>query len=36
VPFIEYGSATGGDVGTIEGLGRIGERVEAILADVVR
>jgi len=36
VPFIEYGSATGGDVGTIEGLGWIGERVEAILADVVR
>ena len=36
VPFIEYGSATGGDVVTIECLGRIGERVEAILADVVR
>jgi len=34
VPFIEYGTAVGGDVGTIEGLGRIGERVEAILAGV--
>ena len=32
VPFIEYGSAPGGDVGTLAGLGRIGERVEAILA----
>ena len=34
VPFIEYGVAQGGDVGTIEGLGRIGERVEAVLAGV--
>jgi phosphopentomutase len=32
VPYIEYGVVTGGDVGTIEGLGRIGERVESILA----
>jgi len=34
VPYLEYGSAAGGDVGTIEGLGRIGERVEAILGGV--
>jgi phosphopentomutase len=31
VPYLEYGSIPGGDVGTIEGLGRIGERVAAIL-----
>ncbi|MGB8265796.1 MAG: phosphopentomutase [Candidatus Velthaea sp.] len=34
VPYIEYGSLPGGDVGTIEGLGRIGERVETILSGV--
>jgi phosphopentomutase len=33
VPFLEYGSTAGGDVGTIEGLGRVGERVAAILGD---
>jgi phosphopentomutase len=30
VPFIEYGSATGGDVGTLDGLAHIGRRVSAI------
>jgi phosphopentomutase len=34
VPYLEYGSLTGGDVGTIEGLGHIGERVEVILGDI--
>jgi phosphopentomutase len=33
VPYIEYGSAPGGPAGTFEGLGRIGERVEAILGN---
>ena len=31
VPFIEYGSAAGADVGVVKGLGYIGERVSAIL-----
>jgi phosphopentomutase len=31
VPFIEYGSARGGDVGEIDGLAHIGRRVSAIL-----
>ncbi len=31
VPYLEYGSAPGGDLGTIEGLGHVGVRLEAIL-----
>jgi len=36
VPYLEYGVLPGGEVGTIDGLGRIGERVEAILAGGAR
>jgi phosphopentomutase len=31
VPYIEYGSAAGGDVGVIDGMSRIGERIAAVL-----
>src|SRR5579875_2042627 len=30
VPFLEYGRAPGGELGTIEGLGHVGERLRAI------
>jgi phosphopentomutase len=30
VPFIEYGSAAGGDVGTVDGLSYLGDRVAAV------
>jgi phosphopentomutase len=32
VPYIEYGTVAGGDVGTISGMAHLGERVEALLA----
>ena len=32
VPFIEFGSVAGGDVGTISGLAHLGERIETLLA----
>jgi phosphopentomutase len=31
VPYLEYGSAPGGGVGIIDGLGRIGDRIGAVL-----
>ena len=31
VPYLEYGSAAGGGVGIIDGLGRIGDRIGAVL-----
>jgi phosphopentomutase len=31
VPYLEYGSAPGGELGIIDGLGYVGERIEAIL-----
>jgi phosphopentomutase len=31
VPYIEYGAVPGGELGVIEGLGHVGERIEAIL-----
>jgi phosphopentomutase len=34
VPYLEFGSTAGGDVGIIEGMGRIGERIAAILHGV--
>ena len=34
VPFIEYGSASGGNVGIVDGLTHIGERVASIFANV--
>ena len=36
VPFLEYGSAPGTNLGTIEGLGYVGERIEAILGNGTR
>jgi phosphopentomutase len=32
VPYVEYGARAGTDLGVIEGLGYVGERIEAILA----
>jgi phosphopentomutase len=32
VPFVEFGSAPGGDVGVVSGLAQVGKRVAAILA----
>jgi len=34
VPFIEYGAAAGGDVGTIEGMAHVGARVATVLEAV--
>jgi phosphopentomutase len=31
VPYLEYGSAAGGELGVIDGLGHVGVRIEAIL-----
>jgi len=31
VPFLEYGSAAGADIGVIDGMSRVGERMAAIL-----
>jgi len=31
VPYLEYGSVTGGELGIVDGLGYVGERIEAIL-----
>jgi phosphopentomutase len=36
VPYLEYGTAAGRELGTIEGLGHVGERIEAILDAVSR
>ncbi|HEY4441245.1 MAG TPA: phosphopentomutase [Candidatus Elarobacter sp.] len=36
VPYLEYSSTAGGDLGTIDGLGYVGERIEAILSMVPR
>jgi phosphopentomutase len=36
VPYLEFGSAAGGALGTIDGLGYVGERIEAILSLVSR
>jgi len=36
VPYLEYGSAAAGELGTIDGLGYVGERIEAILSMVPR
>jgi phosphopentomutase len=36
VPYVEYGSAPGGDLGVVDGLGYVGERIEAMLAVGVR
>ncbi len=36
VPYLEFGSAPGGSLGTIDGLGHVGERIEAILSLVPR
>lgn len=36
VPYVEYGVAQPGELGTIEGLGYVGERIEAILGTVPR
>ena len=36
VPYLEYGSAPGGELGTIDGLGYVGERIESILNMVAR
>jgi hypothetical protein len=36
VPYLEFGSASGGSLGTIDGLGYVGERIEAILSMVPR
>ncbi|MDB5039922.1 MAG: phosphopentomutase [Candidatus Eremiobacteraeota bacterium] len=36
VPYVEFGSAAGGALGTIDGLGYVGERIEAILSPVSR
>jgi phosphopentomutase len=36
VPYLEFGSAAGGALGTIDGLGYVGERIEAILSLVRR
>ena len=36
VPYIEYGTASARELGSIEGLGYVGERIEAILAAVPR
>jgi phosphopentomutase len=34
VPFLEYGSADGADIGVIDGMSRVGERMAAILGAV--
>lgn len=34
VPYIEYGTAAGGDLGTIDGITYVGERIAAVLASV--
>jgi phosphopentomutase len=34
VPFLEYGTAAGGDIGVVEGMSRVGERMAAILGGV--
>jgi phosphopentomutase len=34
VPFLEYGSAAGSDIGVIDGMSRVGERMAAIMAGV--
>jgi phosphopentomutase len=36
VPYLEYGSAPGGELGTVDGLGYVGERIETILSLVPR
>ena len=36
VPYLEFGSAAGGALGTIDGLGYVGERIETILSLVSR
>jgi phosphopentomutase len=32
VPYVEYGTAAGGDIGVVDGMSRIGERMAAILS----
>jgi phosphopentomutase len=34
VPFLEYGTAAGADIGVVEGMSRVGERMAAILGAV--
>jgi len=36
VPYLEYGTAPGADLGVIDGLGHVGRRIEALLAAGVR
>jgi phosphopentomutase len=36
VPYVEYGARAGTDLGVIEGLGYVGERIEAILGSAPR
>ena len=36
VPYLEYGARAGTDLGVIEGLGYVGERIEAILGNAQR
>jgi phosphopentomutase len=36
VPYLEYGAAPGGELGIIDGLGYVGERIEAILGNGAR
>jgi hypothetical protein len=31
VPFLEYGTAAGADIGVVDGMSRVGERMAAIL-----
>jgi phosphopentomutase len=34
VPFLEYGTATGADLGVVDGMSHVGERMAAILSGV--
>jgi len=36
VPYLEYGARAGGELGVVDGLGYVGERIEAILANGTR
>ena len=36
VPYLEYGARAGSDLGVVDGLGYVGERIEAILANGTR
>ena len=36
VPYLEYGARAGAELGVVDGLGYVGERIEAILANGTR